>query len=232
MTAKATHPLPLLRQLLFVMGCLLSLSGAAQATAPATPPDQVIRTATTALQSRIGENLTTYRGDKAAFYTMVDQQVAGNFDTQLIAQIILGAHRKDATPEQVTRFENAFKNMLIRQYADKLLEYYDEVQIDVKPARIDGSGTKANVDTAILRQGKPPITVQFRMRSADGTWKAWDIVAENISLVTAFRDQVDAAVKRSNLTAVIDGLESGALVIDGDQGGSSDSSGSSGSSGT
>jgi phospholipid transport system substrate-binding protein len=131
--------------------------------------------------------------------------------------VILGRHLSAASPEQLSEFETAFKDMLIRTYADKLLEFYDSIEIEVKPARVDGK--RANVDTTIVRKdGKPPIPITFSMRDAAGEWKIWDIKAENISLVLNFRTQIDSEVKRGSIAQVIERIRSGQLVMDPDQG--------------
>src|SRR3546814_19542162 len=84
---------------------------------------------------------------------MVDTQIVPHFDTTYIAKVILGTHLKEATPAQVAQFEAAFKDMLVHSYADKLLEYYDSVNVDVKPARLTSDGKPTNVDQTLNRKG-------------------------------------------------------------------------------
>lgn len=181
------------------------------AQASASPPDEIIKTATDAVRSDIATNVATYRNDKKALYAMVDERIVPHFDTPYIAKVILGAHARSATPEQTARFETAFKDMLIRTYADKLLQYYDGIEIEVKPARIEGK--RASVDTTIVRNdGRPPIPIVFSMRDSGGEWKIWDIKAENISIVLNYRTQVDAEIKKNGIPAVIERLDAGALV--------------------
>lgn len=181
------------------------------AQASASPPDEIVKKATDAVRADIAANVSTYRDDKNALYAMVDQKIVPHFDTPYIAKVILGAHARSATPEQTARFETAFKDMLIRTYADKLLQYYDGIQIEVKPARIDGK--RANVDTTIVRNdGKPPIPIVFSMRDTGDEWKIWDIKAENISIVLNYRTQIDAEIKKNGIPAVIERLSAGQLV--------------------
>jgi phospholipid transport system substrate-binding protein len=189
---------------------LLSAAIAATAT-----PDQVIKSTTDTIRSDISQNAAKYQKDKASFYAMVDREIVPHFDTPYIAKVILGAHLKEASPEQITQFEKAFKDMLVHSYADKLLEYYDSVEIQVKPGVMQDGGKRADVNTTIVRKdGKPPIPVTFSMRNSGGDWKVWDIKAENISLVLNFRTQIDAEIKKSNIAAVIERLNSGQLAVD------------------
>lgn len=193
---------------------LIAAAFTVTAHAESVSPDQIVRTAVDEARADIAKNVTTYQKDSKALYAMVDKSIVPHFDTEYIAKVILGAHLKAATPDQITAFGTAFKDMLIRTYADKLLEYYDGIEIEVKPAKIDGK--RANVDTTILRKdGKPPIPIQFSMRTADdGAWKIWDIKAENISLVLNYRTQLDAEIKSKGIPAVIDRLRSGEVKLD------------------
>lgn len=191
-------------------GAMIALAALANARAP----DEIIRTATDSARSNIAKNVQTYRNSKSELYAMVDSMIVPHFDTTYIAKVILGSHLKEATPEQVGQFETAFKDMLIRTYADKMLQYYDGIEIEVKPARIDGK--RAMVDTTIIRNdGKPPVPITFSMRQVDEEWKIWDIKAENISLVLNFRTQIDSEIKRSGVPAVIKRLREGELVANG-----------------
>ena len=193
---------------------LAAASLALSAHALAETPDQIIRTATDSARADIAQNVATYQKDKAALYRMADAIIVPHFDTPYIARVILSSHIKQANPEQIAQFEMAFKDMLIRTYADKMLEYYDGIEIELKPARIDGK--RANVDTTIVRKnGKPPIPITFSMRDVEGAWKIWDIKAENISLVLNFRTQIDSEIKRTSVAAVIERLKNGQLIADG-----------------
>ncbi|WP_169729277.1 MlaC/ttg2D family ABC transporter substrate-binding protein [Solimonas soli] len=199
----------------FAIGLVAAFGVAAGAVA-ATPPEQVIKTTTDALRADIGKNVAKYQADKASFYAMVDREIVPHFDTTYIAKVILGSHLKEASPEQIKQFETAFKDMLVHSYADKLLEYYDSVDIQVKPGVVQDGGKRAEVNTTIVRKdGKPPIPVTFSMRNGgDGDWKVWDIKAENISLVLNFRTQIDAEIKKSNIASVIQRLNAGQLQVD------------------
>ncbi|HEY9545532.1 MAG TPA: ABC transporter substrate-binding protein [Solimonas sp.] len=205
------------------LGVIAALTLSGPAFAAAVSPDQVIKSTTTAIQADITKNVSQYQANKASFYKMVDTQIVPHFDTTYIAKVILGTHLKEATPAQVAQFEAAFKDMLVHSYADKLLEYYDSVNVDVKPARLTSDGKRATVDTTLNRKdGKPPIAVSFSMRDDNGEWKVWDIKAENISLVLNFRTQIDAEIKKSSIPAVIERLNNGQIQADVDHDGSAD----------
>lgn len=200
----------------FAIGVVAAF-GFATAAVAAPAPEQVVKGAIDTIRTDISQNVAKYQKDKASFYAMVDREIVPHFDTTYIAKVILGAHLKSANPEQLTQFEKAFKDMLVHSYADKLLEYYDSVEIQVKPGVIQEGGKRAEVNTTIMRKdGKPPIPVTFSMRNSGDDWKVWDIKAENISLVLNFRTQIDAEIRKTNIASVIERLNAGQLQVDSD----------------
>jgi phospholipid transport system substrate-binding protein len=180
------------------------------ARAAESSPDQVVQKATDHLQALLKKNAPKYKADTALFYRVVEDTTVPYFDTRYIAQLVMGRNWRGASPEQRTRFESGFKNMLIRTYANALLEYYNSVQIEWKPTRLAPDATDATVNSTLLREGKPPVQVAFTMHNTGNGWKIYDIVVENISLVSNFRSQVDSEAKRTSLEDVIVRLESGA----------------------
>ncbi len=198
-----------------ISALLAAATVALAAVAAPTAPDEVIKTAQGSLQSDISQNKAKYQSDKAAFYKMVDGRVTQYFDTKYIAQSILAQNWRTATPDQRTRFETAFKNMLINSYADALLQYADSIKADIQPARVADGAERATVNTKLIRPDAPPVSVAFDMRQkpAGSDWKVVDIKVENISLVTNFRSQVAAQIKASSLDAVIQKLEGGEQIV-------------------
>ena len=47
------------------------------------------------------------------------------------------------------------------------------------------------------------------MRLSGGEWKVYDIIIENLSLITNFRSQVSSEIKKTSIDAVIQKLETG-----------------------
>lgn len=188
---------------------LLSI-GAAQA-AP-VPPDMAVKDTTEQMRSLIASNHVTYQKDKAKFYAVVDEVLVPRFDVPGIAKLVLGRNWKAATPEQRTRFTAAFKNSLIRNYADALLENYDTVETRFQPLRLAGTETDVTVKAELKRKAGKPIAVGFSMQLVGNQWKVYDVIIENLSLVTNFRSQFNEEIKKNGLNALIQRVETGEAV--------------------
>lgn len=190
-----------------LMSLLLTLGLAAGAHADATTPDQALRGTTEKIQSLIKDNYKTYRKDLPTFYKAVDDVVVPRFDVPYIAQLVLATHYKTASADQRSRFADAFKNMLVRAYGNAMLDNYNSIQIEWLPVRIDGD--KALVNTSMSNSGGEKYAIGFRVRKVNEDWKVFDIAVENISLITNFRTQLNAEIKRTSLDDVIKRMESG-----------------------
>jgi phospholipid transport system substrate-binding protein len=190
---------------------LLSCASWATTPATATAPDEVVKKTTAELQQMIRDNLTAYKADLPRFYADVDALVTPNFDLPYIARSVLARNWKTATPEQRTRFTMAFKDMIIRSYANAMLDYHDNVEPEWEPLRMAEGATQTAVHSLVKQTDGAPINVSFQMHLSGGAWKIYDIAIENISVVQNFRSQFYPQVKSKGLDAVIAKMESGEL---------------------
>ncbi len=190
----------------------LSLGLLAPAHAAPKPPDEVVKEGTAKLQTLIKDNHQKYKADLPGFYKVVDDTVVPYFDVPFIARSVLGRNRRGASDEQVTRFQEAFKNMLIRSYANALLEYHDSVEAQWKPVRLAPDAQDVIVNSPLVRSGgQSPVAIGFALHKTNEEWKVYDIVIEGISLVGNFRGQFNSEIKKSGLDSVITRMEGGQL---------------------
>lgn len=198
-----------MKKLLLAFAALLCLTGAQAAETVA--PDIVVKGTTRQLQELIRANHNAYRADMPGFYRVVDDVVVPHFDVPFIAKIVLARYWRTASDQQKMRFQTAFKSMLIRSYANAMLEYHDTVKAEWKPLHMAADTDDVTVMSNLLREGKQPISIGFAMRLVDGEWKIYDITVENISLATNFRGQISAEIRRTSLDSVIERMEVGSF---------------------
>jgi len=192
--------------ILFLSAALMALNAQA---ADVKAPDQVAQDATSQIEQLLRDNHAKYKADNKLYYKVVNDVIVPHFDVPYIGRLVLGRNAKTATDDQRTRFQNAFKDMLIRSYANALLDNYDSVKVDWKPVRLDAGVTDVTVNSTLLRDGKQPVQVGFAMHLVGNDWKIYDITVENISLVINFRSQINEEIKNSGLDSVITRMESG-----------------------
>lgn len=191
----------------------LSLSAALLAfnvqAADVKAPDQVAQEATAQIQTLLRDNHAKYKADSKLYYKVVNDVAVPHFDVPYIGRLVLGRNAKTATEDQRTRFQNSFKDMLIRSYANALLDNYESVKVTWQPLRTAAGATDVTVNASLLRDGKPPVPVGFVMHLVNNDWKIYDITVENISVVINFRTQINAEIQKNGLDSVITRMESG-----------------------
>jgi phospholipid transport system substrate-binding protein len=172
-------------------------------------PDQVAQEATAQIQQLLHDNHAKYKADTKLYYKTVNDVAVPHFDVPYIGRLVLGRNAKTATDDQRTRFQNAFKDMLIRSYATALLDNYETVKLSWQPLRSTAGATDVTVNVSLLRDGKQPVPVGFVMHLVGSDWKIYDITVENISVVLNFRTQINAEIQKNGLDSVITRMESG-----------------------
>ena len=66
--------------------------------------------------------------------------------------------------------------------------------------RIEGSYAEVRTE---LRSSKVEIPMDYRLHLKDGTWHAYDIVADGVSLVKNYRSQFDKIIRTSSYQDLI-----------------------------
>jgi phospholipid transport system substrate-binding protein len=81
-------------------------------------------------------------------------------------------------------------------------------QVEVKPMEAKPGEKDVVVRTLVRTPGRQPIPVDYRMtRAADGSWKVYDVIVENLSLVTNYRSSFSTEIQRTGIDGLVKALE-------------------------
>ena len=132
--------------------------------------------------------------DKPAIEAAVD----GAFDPNTIAQSALAASYRELRPEQRSEFEALFFQVLKNTYIDRLGAYTDETT-EIIAEEVDGNrGTVKS----IIYTTNSQITLDYNLRQRATGWFIYDIIVEEVSLLSSYRSTYRSIIRRSG----IDGL--------------------------
>jgi phospholipid transport system substrate-binding protein len=177
--------------------------------AKAEDPGKLVESVANAMLKDLDADRATYRKDPSKVNALVEKHLLPVFDTQYSARLVLGKHWRTASPEQKDRFVSAFYQSLLRNYGTALAEFTSD-KLKVYPTQVDGKSENVTVRTEVKRSNGSKIPVNYTLhKTADGTWKAWDVVIEGISYVKSFREDFGAEIDQKGLDAVIDRIEKG-----------------------
>ncbi len=169
-----------------------------------SPPQQAIELASTKLQQKMQDK--SFIKDFTKVTRFVNEAILPSTDFDKISALVLGKLWKDATPDERERFKKEFQTLLVRTYSRAFVEFKDW-SIRYLPIEMEADATKVIVKTEVLQPGLQPVAVNYRMLLSNGTWKAYDIMIEGVSLVTNYRTTFTSEVQtKGSLSAVIDSL--------------------------
>lgn len=145
-------------------------------------------------------------GNPTAIYDLVGDKLAPHFDFELITRSAVGRDWAKASPAQRRQLVSAFRALLISTYAKSLARYSGE-DVIYQPARAGTRDGTVVVPTEVTGGGGPPIPIDYRMHKAHGSWKVYDLVIENVSMISSYRGQFRAIIGRSGVDGLIQELE-------------------------
>jgi phospholipid transport system substrate-binding protein len=117
------------------------------------------------------------------------------FDQVELARWSLGNNWNKLTEAQRQEFVELFQQVLEKAYADKILAYTDEKILFDREVTI--SKTRIEVQTRVVTKSKE-IPINYRVvQESDGTWKVYDVVVENVSLVMNYRSQFNDILSKN-----------------------------------
>jgi phospholipid transport system substrate-binding protein len=178
------------------------VAGCAAVAADVTP-DAVVTSTVNEVLMVIKQNK-----DKHALRELAEQKVVPHFDFKRMTQLAVGPAWRQANPAQQQALENSFRALLVNTYASALsLSSSGNQTVEVKPAQLQAGQDDVMVKTVVKDSGKEPVMIDYHMaKGADG-WKVFDVVVENLSLVTNYRGTFASEISRSGIDGLIKVLE-------------------------
>ncbi|MGE6793351.1 phospholipid transport system substrate-binding protein [Pseudomonas guineae] len=190
-----------LRNSLFV--CLAAMSFSLLA-APAA--HDVVQQTTSTLLADLKTNKEQYRTDPAAFYDALNSILGPVVDVDGISRGVMTVrYSRQASPEQMQRFQENFKRSLMQFYGNALLEYNNQ-DIRVLPVSGQQDPQRTAVNMEIKDGNGAVYPLSYTMVNQDGTWKMRNVIINGINVGKLFRDQFSQAMQnnRNDLDKVID----------------------------
>ena len=138
------------------------------------------------------------------------QIIGSRFDFGEMAKRSLGSNWQKANNEDQRQFVELFTELLEKSYADQIESYNGE---KIVYGRENVSQDQADVDTKIVTKKGEEIAVTYKLRSAAGDWKVYDVVIENVSLVNNFRSQFNRILANASFAELLKKLQSKSVEI-------------------
>ena len=173
---------------LFVLFATASIA----ATPPVNPADAVAFM--NKLWDRAVEVLNN-KTDPAIREAHFRQLFRTDFDCPGIARFVLGRYWRTASAEEQQEFVKLFENYVVFVYATRLSNFGGET-LKISGSRSDGDGVIVSTDVISPGAG-PPMKIDWRLVTDNGTYKISDVIVEGISMAVTQRSEFASVVQRN-----------------------------------
>jgi len=195
---------------------LLLLAGTGVADAYAVDqrdPLTIIDETTAKILSILDERREEFTADQALLQDVVREDLLPLLDLNYSARLILGKAGKGVSPEQLESFSQAMASVLVNRYADGLLEFRSDKQVEVLPLKGNNTEKLTRVRTRIALENGGFTPVDYAFRKTETGWKAFDVTVEGISYIITFRNQIAPRVEADGIDKVTEEIRSGSIQL-------------------
>lgn len=177
-------------------------------------PLTIVRDTTSHILQTLNANREEFTADPEQLRAVVRDDLLPLIDLRYSARLILGRAGRGASPEQLEAFSNAMSSVLINRYADGLLEFRSDEQLDVLPMKGKNNDKLTRVRTRIKLENGGYAPVDYAFHKTEEGWKAFDVTVEGISYVITFRNQIGPRVEADGIDKVTADILAGNIQID------------------
>jgi len=118
-------------------------------------------------------------------------------DLARMAENVLGTHWTEMTPAQQQEFVPLFEAFLEDAYLGEIQEY-SKLKIQIGAETLEGADF-ARVGATVLQPGEDPIEISFLLERRPRGWLMYDVVVDDIALVSNYRAQFDRVIRTEGL---------------------------------
>lgn len=122
------------------------------------------------------------------------------FDVTETAKRALGPHWLQRTPAEREEFVKIFANLLEQTYIARIDEFGGE-KLTYVSEQIDGD--RAIVKARITTKNGTAVPVESRLLQRDNRWLIYDILVENLSLISNYRSQFDRVIRTTSYDELV-----------------------------
>ena len=177
-------------------------------------PLTIIEETTTRMLESLDQHREEFTADPTLLQAVVRRDLLPLLDLKYSARLILGRAGREVRPEQLDAFSQAMSNVLVNRYADGLLEFRSDKQVEVLPMKGKNTEKLTRVRTRIKLENGGFTPVDYAFRKTEQGWKAFDVTVEGISYIITFRNQISPRVAADGIDTVTQEILAGNIKID------------------
>ncbi len=166
-------------------------------------PYAMVRAVANTTFKRFANEQSQIRENPNLLKDIVREELLPYINYQYAAFKVIGSNFKKTTKEERADFVPVFRDYLVTSYA-QVFTLYNNQEVQFAPARDFSDEKVVAVKTIVLEPGREPIDISFRVRKSKKTneWKAYDMVAEGVSLLDSKQAELGSLIRQKGLPHV------------------------------
>lgn len=152
---------------------------------------------------RFAKEQQVIKKDPNILKNIVREELMPYVNYQYSAFKVIGQHLKNTTAQEREDFVPVFREYLVTSYA-QVFTLYDNQPVEFEPSKNFSDKKIVAVNTRVIMTGRDNIDVSFKVRKNRKTneWKAFDIIAEGISLLDSKQAELSGVIRQKGLPYV------------------------------
>ena len=141
---------------------------------------------------------------------LIRQELMPYIDYKYGAYKVIGTSLKNTSKDDRDAFSEAFYEYIVATFADAFGKYTDQELVAPAYKAVGADEKLVNAKFIIRKEGAPDLFIIFSLRknSKTGQWRAFDMVAENISMLSAKQSELAPLIRDKGLSEVTKMLSS------------------------
>ncbi len=171
-------------------------------------PYLMIKTVATKTFKRFADEHQAIQVNPNILKNIVREELMPYINYKYSAFKVIGKHLKKTTAQERKDFVPVFRDYLVTSYA-QVFTLYDNQPVEFAPAKNFSDKKIVAVNTRVIMQGRDNIDVSFKVRKNRKTneWKAFDMVAEGVSLLDSKQAELGGVIRQKGLPYVTELLK-------------------------
>lgn len=122
-------------------------------------------------------------------------------DIPAVGQWALGKHWRVRSAVEQTEFIALLKELFVKVAYPKSAAFFNDFRVEVLDERV--RGTRATVRTTVLDPDDGLVSVDYRLRQANGNWRVRDILLDDVSLAANLRSQFNQIIAKESYAELL-----------------------------
>jgi phospholipid transport system substrate-binding protein len=194
----------MIRQLSAIMASFILLSFSSSVFAADGPKEQIKATIDKVLVI-VNDRELKKNSRQAERRTLIRKEVGEIFDFAEMSKRSLGLNWQKRSPEEKKEFISLFSDLLEKTYISRIESYSNE-KIVYDDQVLDGD--YATVKTKIITGKNVEVPLVYRMLRSGGKWAVYDVVIEEVSLISNYRTQFNKIISSKSYEELVRLLKS------------------------